>query len=262
MHSISQIQTFDVFFRRFRLAVTLLVKTVLPAVVSVYYAYLRNKHLVVENVRRQYLPSIIAFIANNISRSLSCVQRRITYRLTFKQITDASESINVDIDEIPEKCVECIVLSEPIGPIKADIIFVHGLHGGLSKTWRQGTWRHERHKLRNESLKRGLEIMEFRKQMAKTKQSDICIESFKEQSDEDDFIEIEKNLNNEFESKYGVYSPCWPQDWLPQDCPGIRVIAINYTTDPYLWRPVWVKKRNRFVSHCVLFLSMPLPHIH
>lgn len=41
------------------------------------------------------------------------------------------------------------------------------------------------------------------------------------------------------------YSPCWPRDWLPMDCPGVRVIAINYTTDPYLWRPLWVKKRNR-----------------
>ena len=41
------------------------------------------------------------------------------------------------------------------------------------------------------------------------------------------------------------YSKCWPGDWLPLDCPGVRVIAVNYTTDPYLWRPVWIRKRNR-----------------
>lgn len=41
------------------------------------------------------------------------------------------------------------------------------------------------------------------------------------------------------------YSRCWPGDWLPQDCPGVRVIAVNYTTDPYLWRPIWIRKRNR-----------------
>lgn len=40
-------------------------------------------------------------------------------------------------------------------------------------------------------------------------------------------------------------SRCWPRDWLPQDCPGARVIALNYTTDPYLWRPVWMNKRCR-----------------
>lgn len=41
------------------------------------------------------------------------------------------------------------------------------------------------------------------------------------------------------------YSPCWPRDWLPKDCPGVRVIAVNYTTDPFLWRPVWITKRIR-----------------
>lgn len=41
------------------------------------------------------------------------------------------------------------------------------------------------------------------------------------------------------------YSKCWPGDWLPLDCPGVRVISLNYTTDPYLWRPVWIKKRIR-----------------
>lgn len=41
------------------------------------------------------------------------------------------------------------------------------------------------------------------------------------------------------------YSKCWPGDWLPLDCPGVRVIAINYTTDPHLWRPLWKKKEPR-----------------
>ncbi|XP_039283394.1 uncharacterized protein LOC111063546 [Nilaparvata lugens] len=40
-------------------------------------------------------------------------------------------------------------------------------------------------------------------------------------------------------------SLCWPRDWLPKDCPGVRVIALNYTTDPYLWRPIWISKRSR-----------------
>lgn len=41
------------------------------------------------------------------------------------------------------------------------------------------------------------------------------------------------------------YSKCWPGDWLPLDCPGVRVIAVNYTTDQYLWRPLWKKKETR-----------------
>lgn len=41
------------------------------------------------------------------------------------------------------------------------------------------------------------------------------------------------------------YSKCWPGDWLPLDCPGVRVIAVNYTTDQYLWRPLWKRKEPR-----------------
>lgn len=41
------------------------------------------------------------------------------------------------------------------------------------------------------------------------------------------------------------YSKCWPGDWLPIDCPGVRVMALNYTTDQHLWRPLWKKKEAR-----------------
>lgn len=41
------------------------------------------------------------------------------------------------------------------------------------------------------------------------------------------------------------YSPCWPRDWVKVDYPGARVISINYTSDPYLWRPLWIKESKR-----------------
>lgn len=41
-------------------------------------------------------------------------------------------------------------------------------------------------------------------------------------------------------------SDCWPRDWIPQDYPGARVICISYTTDRYLWRPVWMKPYYRY----------------
>jgi hypothetical protein len=41
----------------------------------------------------------------------------------------------------PEKCVTCDVLYDPSPePIRADVIFIHGLHGSLEKTWKQGLW--------------------------------------------------------------------------------------------------------------------------
>ncbi|XP_045781667.1 uncharacterized protein LOC123878506 isoform X2 [Maniola jurtina] len=45
------------------------------------------------------------------------------------------------------------------------------------------------------------------------------------------------------------YSPCWPKDWIRVDYPGARVISINYTSDPYLWRPLWVKESKRLRLH-------------
>jgi len=46
----------------------------------------------------------------------------------------------VDTSE-PEKCVTCDVLYDPSPePVRADVVFIHGLHGSLEKTWKQGFW--------------------------------------------------------------------------------------------------------------------------
>ncbi|CAK1587912.1 unnamed protein product [Parnassius mnemosyne] len=45
------------------------------------------------------------------------------------------------------------------------------------------------------------------------------------------------------------YSSCWPRDWIKVDFPGARVISINYTSDPYLWRPLWIKENKRQRLH-------------
>ena len=35
----------------------------------------------------------------------------------------------------------------------------------------------------------------------------------------------------------GTYSRCWARDWLPNDCPNVRVLGINYTTTLSQWSP-------------------------
>ncbi|KAL0852734.1 hypothetical protein ABMA27_012560 [Loxostege sticticalis] len=45
------------------------------------------------------------------------------------------------------------------------------------------------------------------------------------------------------------YSTCWPRDWIKEDYPDARVISINYTSDPYLWRPLWIKQCKRLRLH-------------
>lgn len=44
-------------------------------------------------------------------------------------------------------CVTLNILAEPPPgtPIRADIVLIHGLHGSLMNTWKQGLWQNERH---------------------------------------------------------------------------------------------------------------------
>lgn len=216
------------------------------------------------------------------------------------------------LHEPTEKCVDCIVLTEPPPgePIKYDVIFIHGLHGSLVNTWKQGLWtsegkldhfyrppkppirppkrqRHSRSTLVVPALKRArycdsFEIKSSDEEMSDTfelKHKSTIVDKDEgreytfECGEPDDIqymddveysfptfrLRVDDIENNEpvklthhkaagkqpKPKKDENYSPCWPRDWLPLDCPGVRVIAINYTTDPYLWRPVWVKKRNR-----------------
>lgn len=209
------------------------------------------------------------------------------------------------------------ILAEPPEgtPIRADIIFIHGLHGSLVNTWKQGLWNKNSNKVKFERPPKPPVRPPKRPRHSRTTfmypphqskrpryystdgipdELDGVLEAFPaaygecsymnntysrevsyvcEEPDETQFCdELEYSFptfrlrvddadqeqdpdegispnpiknNNSNKKTDPSYSPCWPGDWLPLDCPGVRVIALNYTTDPYLWRPFWVKKRNR-----------------
>lgn len=224
----------------------------MPSVTTVYYILFRNPQTVVYNVRNQIFPAVAAFLANSISKSLASVQK-ISVPLTFRVIgDDQTQAARTNADEefeVPEQSVECSILSEP-EKYFADVIFVHGLHGGIGKTWKQGTWRQDWHKLkhqipvrrlstgdlyvppRKKSLKRTISGM-YSKIPSKIARRDVC--ELEWESDEVSSVTLEDNEGS---------SECWPRDWLPLDCPNVRVIALNYSTD-VLWSPVWHKKRHR-----------------
>lgn len=248
-----------VFFRRFRVAVAVIARSVLPAVVGVYYAYLRNQKTVVESVRRQVLPALFAFLANSVSRSLSSVQRGIYYPLTLRAVVQKTQPTAItEDDDVPEKCVECCVLYEPTesDTIMADVIFIHGIHGSLVNTWKQGLWQSDRHKIKQAILERSksmgeLDIVLPKMSLKRTFSDDYSNPPSKFSKIEnlishiDNSQEEKREIDEEDEIQDSSYSKCWPRDWLSKDCPNARVIALNYTTDPHLWRPVWIKKKNR-----------------
>lgn len=117
----------------------------------------------------------------------------------------------------PKRCeVKCEVLYDP-GPESTfmDVVFIHGLRGDKLKTWKQGVWKQVDHKPEPVVVRSsGLSTINQLERLA---------------TDE----EIKEFTN------------CWPRDWLPLDCPYVRVITISYSTDPYLWRPIWLRKPAR-----------------
>lgn len=210
-------------------------------------------------------------------------------------------------------------------PIRADVIFIHGLHGSLVNTWKQGLWnsdgrqemfdrpprppvrppkrpRHSRRLDAPHQFKRPRHLSLSSRLSTSTPSSpeempfdfsafESCspiLGSDTEEAmssigrdmtyycDEPETTETIDELEYRFPTfrtmipedlgpasghswmpieergkkkrkglKTADYSPCWPRDWLSKRFPDLRVIALNYTTDPYLWRPLWIKKRNR-----------------
>ncbi|KAJ8921970.1 hypothetical protein NQ315_008607, partial [Exocentrus adspersus] len=257
-------------------AIDLLARALLPSVTNLYSAFFRNPQAVVSSVRNQLIPALAAFLANSVSRSLASVQR-ISFPLTIRIVkVDENKAVasTEEEDLTPEKSVECLVLSEPEnGEIEADVIFIHGLHGGIDKTWKQGTWRHSGHKLIHQTPIRrqssGTYIHKFhlrlnmlsqgisfpgdlyvppRQQSLKRTLSDIYSKipnKIARQEEQICVVPSQPEWEEEECFEEGVdYSQCWPQDWIHKDCPNVRVIALNYTTD-VLWCPVWAKRRNR-----------------
>ncbi|EDV44232.1 uncharacterized protein Dana_GF16126, isoform C [Drosophila ananassae] len=336
---------------------------------------------------RQALTNLVAFAANTISLNLSSVQVSnrlgpLMKLLKMRKSQDGLESlpdtltmpstpstpctpmtpmqgppIYSALSDAPSCCTINILAEPPPGqPIRADIVLIHGLHGSLVNTWKQGLWQNDRQPVEFErpprppvrppkrprhsrsaaihpaprekrakfaSLNRKRDSSEDAPLRLRTKMQH-SVEARPEgfhfnASDSDDDAEdyayvcggpediqicegieysfptfrlrmhdnsrllqaelesmLEANAgNNEVQpdadqakdsrqrpSTLGTpprkparkskpspndpnYSKCWPGDWLPLDCPGVRVIAVNYTTDPYLWRPLWKRKEPR-----------------
>ncbi|XP_053690368.1 uncharacterized protein LOC128738912 [Sabethes cyaneus] len=288
---------------------------------------------------RGLLTTLFAFAANTVSLSLSSVQvaHRIDPLLRVIKLRKNSSgavgrnalpeaggkqtlvagrgrrhTAGTSLQEVPEKFVELVVLAEPPPgqPIRADVVLIHGLHGSLVNTWKQGLWNSEgklehferppkppirppkrqRHSRANlfgppheskkpkfeeeadwsdddsDQLNDGIPTTSYR--FSKRRFTYECGEPERVHfADEMEYsfptfrLRIEEEGSNRIAQGYTEknghgkrkpkvkkdesWSACWPGDWLPLDCPGVRVIALNYTTDPYLWRPVWISKRHR-----------------
>ncbi|KAH8363472.1 hypothetical protein KR084_010735 [Drosophila pseudotakahashii] len=332
---------------------------------------------------RQALTNLVAFAANTISLNLSSVQVSnrmgpLLKLLKMRKSQDGLESLPDTLSAPSTPCTPCPTTSNPMQgppfysvrsdapscctinilaepppgqPIRADIVLIHGLHGSLVNTWKQGLWQNDRQPVEFErpprppvrppkrprhsrsaaihpaprekrakfaSLNRCADTPDdapLRQRTRLQRSMAMRPENFQfnaSDSDDSDYayvcgepediqicegieysfptfrLRMQDNsrlLQAELESMLQAnnegneetvnagkdnrprpaspatprksarrskpspndpnYSKCWPGDWLPLDCPGVRVIALNYTTDQYLWRPLWKSKEPR-----------------
>lgn len=95
--------------------------------------------------------------------------------------------------------------------------------GSSDSTWKQGEW-----------------------QPHKNQTNDVHVKHHDDKQIDASAFHIEHDANNTTNSiTIEQLSQCWPKDWLPLDFPTARVCAINYDTDPHLWRPIWYESRKR-----------------
>ncbi|XP_058115959.1 uncharacterized protein LOC131288315 [Anopheles ziemanni] len=345
---------------RVRVALGVLIRLMLPLTHGVARGWKGLRGLSVlallRKVRESHglLTTLFALAANTVSMSLSSVQvaHRIDPLLRVIKLRKESTSSTPPTLKpslpgelpssanslallrvprlLPERCVDLVVLAEPPPgvPIRADIVLIHGLHGSLVNTWKQGLWNSEgrlvnferppkpplrppkrqRHsranlfapphvskrakfdapttttgtptsptmtaKMMMDSMDAGLsDPLDAPFDETRSTSYEFAHRRFTYECGEPDEVHFADDVEYSFPTfrlriedeaepmttpiddggkrkpakpkKDANWSPCWPGDWLPLDCPGVRVIAVNYTTDPYLWRPVWITKRNR-----------------
>lgn len=182
-------------------------------------------------------------------------------------VTATRTLANLDVDGTPEiKFSSHLHLLYPtlrrFDLPKLDVVFIHGLLGGVFVTWRQrdreltnvgiSQGGHSRNdepdiecNVSDERTKKYLQdVAEFLQDEWDTLGSDFEIV----------LSDCPENANSMGKGPYSytgchpcvrqsvedgrTYSVCWPRDWLAQDCRHLRIIGVNYDTNLSLWAPM------------------------
>ncbi|KAK9310319.1 hypothetical protein QLX08_000325 [Tetragonisca angustula] len=168
---------------------------------------------------------------------------------------------NLDMDEndkYPRRIYLLHPLHKTMASTKLDVIFLHGLLGGVFVTWRQrDPDTSEVGFVDPYIIQDGINFSSFIDDQSHEFLKDLAYDLRKREWDKvgQDFEVIlddcPQNTNTRGTGPFfckgndvcmkKMYhdrqhkTQCWPKDWLPQDIPYIRVIGVNYDTNLSLW---------------------------
>ncbi|XP_043278487.1 protein SERAC1 isoform X2 [Venturia canescens] len=173
---------------------------------------------------------------------------------------------NLDTDENPnEKYPRRVYLLHPQHRVtnspKLDVIFIHGLLGGVFVTWRQRDLEASSSRFvetptayfTSDTLHAviGDHPQEFLKDLARDLKQrewkrighdyevvlDDCPENMNARATGPFTCRGDAECMEQAEYDNTHRTQCWPRDWLPKDVSSLRVLGINYDTNLSMWNP-------------------------
>lgn len=173
---------------------------------------------------------------------------------------------NLDMDENEHiKYPRRIYLLHPLHKtrtnIKLDVVFLHGLLGGVFVTWRQRDANIpefgvvDPYTMENGSdtlsSMMGEPSQEFLKDLAYDLRKhewdrlgqdfEIVLDDCPQNTNQKECGPYFYNRDNTYMKKFNrdrkYRTQCWPKDWLPEDVPSVRIIGVNYDTNLSMWTP-------------------------
>ncbi|XP_076619639.1 protein SERAC1 [Colletes latitarsis] len=173
---------------------------------------------------------------------------------------------NLDTDENDHvKYPRRIYLLHPLHKTKTntklDVVFLHGLLGGIFVTWRQrdtdtvGSVVVDPYMMENgtDTLSSviGEQSQEFLRDLAYDLRKhewdrlgqdfeivlDDCPQNINDRACGPYFCKGDDDCIKNSDRYRKCRTQCWPKDWLPEDVPSVRIIGVNYDTNLSMWTP-------------------------